>query len=87
MTKESIIEFPTPFPIKALGKDEPGFRKTVLDIVVTHASFDPEHDVKESLSGKGNFVSITVTILAENQEQLDTVYQSLHDHELVLMVF
>jgi putative lipoic acid-binding regulatory protein len=87
MTKESIIECPTPFPIKALGKDEPGFRKTVLDIVVTHASFDPERDVKESLSGKGNFVSITVTILAENQEQLDTVYQSLHDHELVLMVF
>ena len=75
MTKESIIEFPTPFPIKALGKDEPGFRKTVLDIVVTHASFDPECDVKENLSGKGNFVSVTVTILAENQEQLDTVYQ------------
>ena len=87
MTKESIIEFPTPFPIKALGKDEPEFRRTVLDIVVTHASFDPERDVKENLSGKGNFVSVTVTILAENQEQLDTVYQSLHDHELVLMVF
>ena len=87
MTKESIIEFPTPFPIKALGKDEPEFRKTVLDIVDTHASFHPEHDVKENLSGKGNFVSVTVTILAENQEQLDTVYQSLHDHELVLMVF
>ena len=87
MSKESIIEFPTPFPIKALGKDEPRFRQTVLEIVATHASFDPERDVKEAVSGKGNFVSVTVTLLAESQEQLDTVYQSLHDNELVLMVF
>ena len=87
MTKESIIEFPTPFPIKALGKDEPAFRQTVLEIVAMHASFDPERDVKEAVSGKGNFVSVTVTLLAESQEQLDTVYQSLHDNELVLMVF
>jgi len=87
MTKESIIEFPTPFPIKALGKDEPAFRETVLEIISTHAVFDPENDVKENISGKGNFVSVTVTLLAESQEQLDKVYQSLHDHELVLMVF
>ena len=87
MTKDSIIEFPTPFPIKALGKDEPEFRQTVLEIVAAHASFDPERDVKEALSGKGNFVSVTVTLMAESQEQLDTVYQSLHDNELVLMVF
>jgi putative lipoic acid-binding regulatory protein len=87
MTNESIIEFPTSFPIKALGKDESGFRKIVLDIVATHANFNPETDVKEQVSGKGNFVSVTVTLMAENQVQLDTIYQSLHDHELILMVF
>ena len=87
MTNESIIEFPTSFPIKALGKDEPGFRKTVLDIVATHVSFNHETDVKEQVSGKGNFISVTVTFMAENQTQLDTIYQSLHDHELILMVF
>ena len=87
MTNESIIEFPTSFPIKALGKDELVFRKTVLEIVATHAIFNPETDVKEQISGKGNFISVTVTFTAENQAQLDTIYQSLHDHELVLMVF
>jgi putative lipoic acid-binding regulatory protein len=87
MTNESIIEFPTSFPIKALGKDESGFRKIVLDIVATHANFNPETDVKEQVSGKGNFVSVTVTFMAENQVQLDIIYQSLHDHELILMVF
>ena len=87
MIKESIIEFPTPFPIKALGKDEPEFRAAVLEIITAHAKFDPELDVKEKLSGKGNFVSVTVTLVAESRDQLDTIYQSLHDHELVLMVF
>lgn len=87
MTKESIIEFPTPFPIKALGKDEPGFRAAVLEIIAAHAKFDPELDVKENISRKGNFISVTVTLVAESRDQLDTVYQSLHDHELVLMVF
>jgi putative lipoic acid-binding regulatory protein len=87
MTNESIIEFPTSFPIKALGKDESKFRTIVLDIVATHANFNPETDVKEQVSGKGNFVSVTVTFMAENQVQLDIIYQSLHDHELILMVF
>ena len=87
MTNESIIEFPTSFPIKALGKDALVFRKIVLEIVATHAIFNPETDVKEQVSGKGNFISVTVTFTAENQAQLDTIYQSLHDHELVLMVF
>lgn len=87
MTRETLIEFPTPFPIKAMGRDEPGFRDLVIEIVATHARFDPNDDVREQSSNKGNFISVTVTLLAENQDQLDLVYQSLHDHERVLMVF
>ena len=87
MTEETLIEFPTPFPIKALGRDEPDFRQIVIDLIAVHAEFDPHNDVREQSSNKGNFVSITVTFMAENQQQLDTIYQSLHDHELVLMVF
>jgi len=87
MAEESLIEFPSPFPIKALGRDEPGFRELVLDIVAQHAVFDAENDVKMQASGKGNFTSVTVTLMAESQAQLDTIYQTLHDHERVLMVF
>ena len=87
MTDESLIEFPSPFPIKALGRDEPQFRQTVIDLIAIHVEFDPENDVRIQASNKGNFVSVTVTFTAENQLQLDTIYQSLHDHELVLMVF
>lgn len=87
MNKESLIEFPTSFPIKALGRDTRDFRQAIIDLVAIHAVFDPASDVREQSSKKGNFVSVTVTFTAENQEQLDTIYQSLHDHELVLMVF
>ena len=87
MNEESLIEFPTSFPIKALGRDTPDFRQAVIDLVAVHAEFNPASDVREQSSKKGNFVSVTVTFTAENQTQLDTIYQSLHDHELVLMVF
>lgn len=83
----TLIEFPTTFPIKALGRETPGFRQTIIDLVAIHARFDPESDVREQTSNKGNFISVTVSFTAENQVQLDAIYQSLHDHELVLMVF
>jgi putative lipoic acid-binding regulatory protein len=85
--RETLLEFPTSFPIKALGKDVPEFHAAVVEIIAVHAQFDLENDVRLQPSNKGNFVSITVTLQAESQQQLDTIYQSLHDHELVLMVF
>jgi putative lipoic acid-binding regulatory protein len=87
MTRETIIEFPTEFPIKAMGRDTPEFKNAVIELVTAGAKFDPQTDVKIQPSNKGNFISVTVTFTAESQEQLDKIYQSLHDHELVLMVF
>lgn len=84
---ESLIEFPTAFPIKALGRDAPAFREAIIKLVAEHAEFHPENDVRLAGSNKGNFISVTVTFTAVNQAQLDTIYQSQHDHELVLMVF
>lgn len=87
MTRDTLIEFPSAFPIKAMGRDNDEFRQAVIDLVACHAEFDPSRDVKIQASSKGNYASVTVTLTAESQEQLDRIYQSLHDHELVLMVF
>jgi hypothetical protein len=87
MNKESLLEYPTEFPIKALGRKHPDFREHVLEVIAIHAQFDNENDVREQISSNGNFISVTVTFMAENQEQVDSIYQSLHEHELVLMVF
>lgn len=86
-TNDTLLEFPVAFPIKALGRQSSDFRRAVTETVAVHAEFHPEEDVREQLSANGNFVSVTVTFTAENKVQVDSVYQALHDHELVLMVF
>jgi putative lipoic acid-binding regulatory protein len=52
-----------------------------------HATFDAEADVRVQSSSNGTFLSVTVTFEASNREQLDNIYQSLHDHNDILMTF
>ena len=84
MTEESVIEFPCDFPIKMMGRDDPGFRDTVTAIVEKHAGPVSEDAIKAAPSSKGNFIAITITIDAESQEQLDNIYQDLTANEDVL---
>ncbi|MDH4031263.1 MAG: DUF493 domain-containing protein [Chromatiales bacterium] len=86
MTEESVFEFPCDFPIKVVGRAEPGFESLVAELVAGHAA-KPEADrVKSRLSRDGNFISITVTIVAESRAQLDAIYAALSGHERVIMV-
>lgn len=85
MAEESAIEFPCEFPIKMMGRDTPEFRSTARALVEKHAGTVADDAVREAQSRKGNFVSITVTITATSQQQLDAIYQDVTDHEDVLM--
>ena len=85
MAEESVIEFPCEFPIKMMGRDTPAFRSTARALVEKHAGKVANDAVREAQSRKGNFVSITVTITATSQQQLDAIYQDVTDHEDVLM--
>lgn len=82
---DSVIEFPCEFPIKIMGRDDPGFREAAIDLVEKHAGALPEEAIRTSSSSAGNFLSITVTITATSREQLDDIYRELTDHELVLV--
>jgi putative lipoic acid-binding regulatory protein len=88
MTNEaapSLLEFPCRFPIKAMGRQSDEFESIVTDIVNRHASLWSDQPVQIKPSGAGNFVSITATIEAVSQTQLDAIYQDLTDCEQVLM--
>ena len=85
MDKESPLQFPTSFPIKIMGRDEPGFHDAVAEILKRHVAPIGELPVKKQSSKEGRFVSITVTIEAKSREQLDALYRDLSAHELVLM--
>ena len=85
MTEESAIEFPCEFPIKMMGRNLPEFRITARALVEKHAGPVDDKAVQESLSRNERFVSITVTITATSQQQLDNIYQDVSSHADVLM--
>lgn len=85
MSEESAIEFPCEFPIKMMGRDTPEFRATAKSLVENHVGPLADAAVTAALSKKGNFVSVTVTITATSQQQLDAIYMDVTAHEDVLM--
>lgn len=85
MTEESAIEFPTEFPIKLMGRNTPDFPATARALVEKHAGAVGDDAVQLASSSNDRFVSVTVTINATSQEQLDAIYQDATDHEDVLM--
>ena len=81
-----VLAFPTPFPIKILGRKESGFAQGVLGIVRAHApDFEPA-SIEMRPSREGTYLSITATINATSREQLDALYRELCDHPAVVMV-
>ena len=85
MRKESAIEFPCEFPIKMMGRDTVEFRKIARTLVEYHAGPVNDGSVRESISRNGTFVSVTVTITANSQQQLDDIYRAVSAHDDVLM--
>ncbi len=85
MTEDSAIEFPCEFPIKMMGRDTQNFRGVVRSIVEKHAGSVADDRVQAALSRNGRFVSVTVTITATSQEQLDAIYHDATAHADVLM--
>ncbi len=82
--QEQLLQFPCSFPIKVMGRDESGFRETAVGIVKKYAADIGEDDVRLSPSSKGNFVSVTITVQAQSQDQLDNIYRDLTAHDDVL---
>lgn len=87
MTNErtTAIQFPCEFPIKVMGHACDEFEIAVLHIMHKHFPALRENVIKTRASKKGNFVSLTITVYAESQTQLDSVYQELTDCELVMV--
>ncbi len=84
-SKDSVFDFPCPFPIKILGLKSKEFDKTVLKIVGRHAPDIKQASINNRLSKGEKYISITVTITATSQNQLDNIYKELSNCQEVLM--
>ena len=85
MSEESPLNFPCAFPIKIMGRDSPEFRQTARLLVEKHTGPINDSAVNDALSRKGNFVSVTITVNALSQEQLDNIYRDVSSNDDVLM--
>jgi putative lipoic acid-binding regulatory protein len=83
---QSLIEYPSAFPIKVMGPHAEGF---VEAIVLVARQFDPGFDaatVETRPSKGGNYLGITITITATSRSQLDELYRTLTTHPMVKIV-
>ena len=85
MSDDSLLEFPCTFPIKMMGRDTPAFRQTVRELVEKHMGPVDDAAIQNALSKNGRFVSVTITVSAESQQQLDGIYRDVSAHDDVLM--
>jgi len=83
--RDTLLEFPCRFPLKAMGRNDAGFRALVEKIILSHAEIYAEEPVTASPSGAGNYLAVTVTIKAQSKAQLDRIYQDLTDCPEVLV--
>jgi uncharacterized protein len=83
---QSLIEYPSRFPIKVMGLNVDGF---VHAVTLVAEKFDPSFDATtvELRPSKGDkYLGVTITVTATSREQLDELYRTLSTHPMVKMV-
>lgn len=83
--RDTLLEFPCRFPIKAFGEDVEGFEARVYELVKPHVPELARDDLSRNLSSGGRYVAITVQIIARSKDQLDAIYADLTASDEVLM--
>ena len=84
--EQSLIEYPSQFPIKVMGAHVEGFVDAIAHVA---RQFDPAFDVstiEQRPSKGGNYLGLTITITATSREQLDEIYRTLTTHPMVKVV-
>ncbi len=85
-SEQSLIEYPSAFPIKVMGTQADGFTEAVVSIA---RQFDPAFDsatIESRPSKGGKYLGLTITVTATSREQLDELYRTLSTHPMVKVV-
>jgi uncharacterized protein len=84
--KDTLIEYPSVFPIKVMGAMVDGFAEAMCQVAL---QFDPGFDARTielRPSKAGNYLGVTLHITATSREQLDDLYRALTSHPMVKIV-
>ena len=86
MNRPTLLEFPCGFPLKIMGPAAAGFAQTIATVVVKHAPDFDAGSMEMRPSKAGNYLSLTCTVRAVSQDQLDALYRELTSHPMVKVV-
>ena len=80
------IEFPCAYPIKVVGDNGDDFRDMVMRVMSEFCGPVDDRDVSVRKSRTGKFSSVTVTITATGEKQLQAIFEALKATGRVQMV-
>jgi uncharacterized protein len=83
---DSLLQFPTDYPIKVVGRPSPEFRARIHAVILKHVPNVETDRISERLSENGNFLSISYSVRAESREQITALATELAATEGVIMV-
>jgi Uncharacterized conserved protein len=85
-SEETLLQFPCDFPIKVMGKMHDEFAQTITQVVLDHFPDYNPATMEMRASQANNYLSVTITVRADNKAQLDNLYRELTAHPMVRLV-
>ena len=80
-----MIEYPTVYAFKVMGKQEHGFKEyvRVLFKALMGTEISPD-SISAQTSRQGKYLSLTVTVYLLSEEHRQTIYPRLHKEKRIL---
>jgi putative lipoic acid-binding regulatory protein len=84
--KPPLLQYPTDYPIKIVGRPSDEFRARIHAVMLRHAPQLDTDRMTERLSENGNFLSVSYFFVAESNEQVIALVNDLKATEGVLTI-
>jgi putative lipoic acid-binding regulatory protein len=84
--KKPPVLYPCRFPVKVIGECSADFEADVLSVLSGYVENINEETIGRRVSAGGKYLSLTITIVAQNREHLETLYAELKAREKVILV-
>ena len=81
----ALIEYPSRFPLKVLGKPCEDFEAVVVALVRARCPQAEHIEISHRMSKGGKYLALTLTFTVHTQQQLEDIYRDLHGCEQVVM--
>jgi len=83
---DSLLQFPCDFSLKIISSSDVNLEFIVIPILTkNHVDIERAH-VSSKQSSAGKYTSLTATIVAISQQQLDQIYRDLSSEPQIMMV-